>query len=269
MPFGTEIQGDIMKKNIFTAALFLLGVFIFCCGYNLNAQDKKPAFSINSGVYNSDKKVSIAFNEKGAKIFYTIDGTEPTEKSLQYLGPFTLNKTTTVKAAAISKNKKSGISTLEFTRLENIASIELKSLPPRQYKINNIFEVLDGKPGSSDFKDKSWLAAEGVDLEVIITFNQHTALSGVELNCLQNTEEGIYFPAGIEIYITPDGKSYFTAGYVTGDQLADNEKTKVRNFDIPTKTAVTKGVKIIAKNGKMQQGEGKIGKVFINKIKLK
>ena len=240
-----------------------------CPGNYINAQSKMPAFSVNSGVYNADRKVSITFNEKGAKIYYTIDGTEPTEKSLQYLGPFTLNKTTTVKAIAVSKNKKSGISTLEFTRLENIASIELKSLPPKEYKINNILEVLDGKPGSSDLNDKSWLAAEGVDLEVIVTFNQHTAVSGVELNCLQYAEEGIYFPAGIEIYITPDGKSYFMAGYVTGDQLADSGKIKVRNFDIPTRTAVTKGVKIIARNGKTVQGEDKIGKIFINKIKLK
>lgn len=258
-----------MRKGTIASAFILFGIILFSIQAFAQKQPDAPSFSIKSGVYNSDQKVSITCRDKSAKIFYTIDGTEPTEKSLQYLGTFTLNKTTTVKAAAFSKKGKSGIAALEFTRLENISSIELKSLPPKEYKIKNLYGVLDGKPGSGNLKDGSWLAAEGVDLEVIVSFKEITAVSGVELNFAQNTDEGIFFPAGIDIFVTPDGKSFFKAGFVAGDQLASSEKFKIQNFEIPTRTAVTRGIKIVAKNSKSGQGNDKISKVLINKIKFK
>lgn len=258
-----------MKKGTIASAFVFFGIILFSIQAFAQKQPDAPSFSIKSGVYNSDQKVSITYRGKGAKIFYTIDGTEPTEKSLQYLGAFTLNKTTTVKAAAFSKNGKSGIAVLEYARLENISSIELKSLPPKEYKVKNIYEVLDGKPGSNNLKDGSWLAAEGVDLEVIVSFKEITAVSGVELNFAQNADEGIYFPDGVDIFVTPDGKSFFRAGFVAGDQLTSSEKFKVQNFDIPTRTAVTKGIKIVAKNSKSGPGSDKISKVLLNKIKFK
>ena len=47
--------------------------------------------------------VTITSTEKVAKIYYTLNGEEPTQASTLYEGPFVLDKTATVKAIAVYK----------------------------------------------------------------------------------------------------------------------------------------------------------------------
>ena len=61
-------------------------------------------------------KVSISSKTSGATIYYTTDGSEPTDKSTKYTGAFTVGKTTTVKAVAVlSGYKNSSIATAKLT----------------------------------------------------------------------------------------------------------------------------------------------------------
>lgn len=63
-----------------------------------------------------------------AEIRYTLDGSEPTEASLLYTGPLTLDKTTTVKARAYKKNfKPSSVTTVVAT--EAIFSPSVNVIP--------------------------------------------------------------------------------------------------------------------------------------------
>lgn len=54
--------------------------------------------------------------EAGAAIFYTLDGTTPTEASTSYQGAITLTATTTVKAIARLQNTNSAVSSRTFTK---------------------------------------------------------------------------------------------------------------------------------------------------------
>lgn len=56
--------------------------------------------------------VSIV-GEEDAQIYYTTDGSEPTEESTLYTGLFSIIRTVTVKAIAIKDGKKSAVSELE------------------------------------------------------------------------------------------------------------------------------------------------------------
>jgi uncharacterized protein (TIGR03118 family) len=61
-----------------------------------------PAFSPAAGAYTSAKTITITDATKGAAIYYTLDGSTPTAKSTWYTKPFSVTKTTTVKAIAIA-----------------------------------------------------------------------------------------------------------------------------------------------------------------------
>lgn len=50
-------------------------------------------------------------SDEGTNIYYTIDGTDPTNSSTLYTGPFVLNSDATIKAVAFSGNLHSGITT--------------------------------------------------------------------------------------------------------------------------------------------------------------
>ena len=78
----------------------------------------------------------------GASIYYTTNGTEPTNASIPYTEPFTVNTTTTVKAIAYETDKDpSTVATATYTmasaiEIPNISSLRSLSLPSTEaYKL--------------------------------------------------------------------------------------------------------------------------------------
>ena len=62
-------------------------------------------------------EVEISCATEGAKIYYTTDGTEPTEDSEAYTESFEITETTTVKAIAVNEAGASGVATAVYTRV--------------------------------------------------------------------------------------------------------------------------------------------------------
>ena len=62
-------------------------------------------------------EVEISCATEGAEIYYTTDGTEPTEDSEAYIEPFEITETTTVKAIAVNEAGASNVATAVYTRV--------------------------------------------------------------------------------------------------------------------------------------------------------
>lgn len=66
-----------------------------------------------------DETTEVTINSaEGTKVYYTLDGTEPTAASTEYAAPFTINKSCTVSAIAMKGNNKSKVVKKEFTKVE-------------------------------------------------------------------------------------------------------------------------------------------------------
>jgi hypothetical protein len=63
-----------------------------------------PAFDIATGTYATAQFLTLSDVTPGVKLFYTMDGTEPTASSTQYAGPITISSSRTVKAIAVGNN---------------------------------------------------------------------------------------------------------------------------------------------------------------------
>ncbi len=63
-----------------------------------------PTFSVPTGTYGDPFDVTLNTTTTGASIYYTTDGTEPTETSNLYTIPININTTKTVKAKTIKTN---------------------------------------------------------------------------------------------------------------------------------------------------------------------
>jgi hypothetical protein len=61
-----------------------------------------PAFSVNSGVYSTAQSLTLTDTTKGAVIYYTTDGSQPSTASAVYSGPITVSSSETVSAIAIA-----------------------------------------------------------------------------------------------------------------------------------------------------------------------
>lgn len=59
-----------------------------------------PKFSISGGTYNIAQSVGITVQTPGASVYYTTDGSDPTDSSLLYSSPLTISTNTTLKAIA-------------------------------------------------------------------------------------------------------------------------------------------------------------------------
>jgi hypothetical protein len=71
-------------------------------GYALVTE--KPRFSPKPGTFSgTNPHVTITDATKGAVIYFTTDGSDPTKKSQRYTSPVALSSTTTLKAIAVAR----------------------------------------------------------------------------------------------------------------------------------------------------------------------
>lgn len=70
-----------------------------------------PKFSLEEGYYSEEQTLEITTETEGASIYYTLDGTTPTNESTLYTAPIKLTETVTVKAIAM----KDGMSNSTMT----------------------------------------------------------------------------------------------------------------------------------------------------------
>ena len=83
-----------------------------------------PVINPNSGFVYDSTQVSITCATEGASIYYTTDGTEPSESSTLYTAPFTVSSTTTVKAKAFKTGyDASNVASATYTFPVEVANI--------------------------------------------------------------------------------------------------------------------------------------------------
>ena len=84
---------------------------------NVTPTVNAPNFSGNTQ-FEESTQVTMS-GPTGASIFYTLDGTVPTDQSLEYEEPITLSATTTVKAIAIKDGVSSAVTSRTYTKGTN------------------------------------------------------------------------------------------------------------------------------------------------------
>lgn len=83
---------------------------------------KTPALTPAGGSYLGTQSVTISCETADAKIYYTLDGNDPTAESTEYTAPVEITETATLKAIAIKGEDKSSIASASYTILANIAN---------------------------------------------------------------------------------------------------------------------------------------------------
>ena len=87
--------------------------------------------------------------EEYAKIFYTLDGSQPIAGSNEYKQNFTIDKTTYVKAFAVNeKGEKSFTVESKLIKMPNDWTVKLFSKYNRQYTGGGDHAIIDGIRGS-------------------------------------------------------------------------------------------------------------------------
>ena len=100
-----------------------------------------PVVVTKDGVYNDVSSVTVELNGNGP-LYYTLDGSVPTEKSKRYTAPLVLNKTTAVRVACIEEDKlPSDVVTATYIINENhtLPVVSLVAEPSTLFGRNGIY----------------------------------------------------------------------------------------------------------------------------------
>lgn len=216
----------------------------------------------------------IVFNDpaRSAKLFYSLDGSDPDSTSTRYNEPIKIVKSTKLKAKMYQDEwLPSPIFEKDFFKIKyKVTNFEIVNEPSTKYPgAHKIFDFIEG---STLFSDGKWTGYEGVDLISTISFEEPKSINGVAVSCLRDSGSWILFPKRIEVYSRNENTSFQKVGEMDYDathQREGGDKSQKR-FNIKIKDVEAKYLKIIVQNaGKLpewHQGAGKVPWLFVDEI---
>ena len=118
-----------MKRLFVFSVLLVLTTVGFGAAQALAATLSAPWISPDDGTFGEPIEVSMRCSDSQAKIYFTTDGSEPTESSSLYSSPFMVSDDMTIKAIAVKGSAVSSVSTATYkfvtiVHVENIAAYE-------------------------------------------------------------------------------------------------------------------------------------------------
>ncbi len=156
-------------------------------------------------------KLCTLYNDR--PIYYTLDGSDPTSSSAKYEGPFSLERSATIKAVAYNKYGEGVVSEQYLlSHLGMGANITLNT-PFSTYKAiysgGGENALIDGQLGSnSTYADGHWQGYWGDSIDAVIDFGTTRTIQEISMRFMQNTFDWILAPTQIKVYTSSDGKKW-------------------------------------------------------------
>lgn len=196
-------------------------------GYNYG----KHIFGINPEYRIIPEKhcIEVTLRTQGdAPVYYTLDGTVPTEKSTRYTQPIELTENTDLKAIVVRPGMKTNMFEKEYVFNKATArKITLNSAPNDRYTFKGGQTLVDGMIGDMGFATGRWIGFSPGDLDAVIDLGETTFISKVELGILFDKDNWIFPSDHISVLVSQDGVKYNSVAdtvLVLPDQSVKNDR---------------------------------------------
>lgn len=142
-------------------------------------------------------------------IYYTLDGQDPTEKSLKYTKPFTIDQSVVLKTMAVHPDRTSKISvdTIRFNKA-TLKPVVLLQPNESRFSPDGPVVLVDGRNGNHSFDTGAWLAVAGNDLEAVINMQAETILSSASVHAYVRKDAWLFDARGFSVSVSSDNKNY-------------------------------------------------------------
>lgn len=182
------------------------------------------------GSFERNLTVHLSTETLGAPIYYTLDGTSPTERSARYSGPILLTRSATLKAVTMWDTTLSAeISSARFVQCITLQSASFAVPPSDKYRGDGVETIIDGKRGSVDFNDKRWLGFHGDDVEVVVDLGRERSLRELSIGFLQQQGSWIFLPKTVSAFVSSDNKEWKSLAGQT-NPVSQSERVLVKDF---------------------------------------
>lgn len=216
--------------------------------------------------------INVSFSTvDDAPVYFTTDGTEPTEASTRYEAPFDIDSTCTIKAVAIRPEGPSHVFTdsVAFNKA-TCRTITLAAQPHSRYAETGAETLVNGKFGSDSFTAGNWLGFEGNDMVATIDLGEPTDISSVIVRNLVEPGSWIFDATSITVEISTDGENFTTVASENFD-IDGPGATVIRPHKLTFTPQQARYVRV-SEGCVMQipswdsRGQGKSGFIFVDEI---
>lgn len=142
-------------------------------------------------------------------IYYTLDGQDPTEKSLKYTKPFTIDQSVVLKTMAVHPDRTSKISvdTIRFNKA-TLKPVVLLQPNESRFSPDGPVVLVDGRNGNHSFDTGVWLTVAGNDLEAVINMQAETILNSASVHVYVRKDAWLFDARGFSVSVSSDNKNY-------------------------------------------------------------
>jgi hypothetical protein len=208
-----------------------------------------PYVAAGSRTFSGSTEVALAPSVEGASIRYTLDGSEPGAGSRLYAEPFTVTRSTTVKAIAFKKGfPPSRVVTAEFRRIPGNRSLRLGTSYSIMYAAGGDLALIDGLGGGEDFRDGAWQGYHGVGIDAVVDLGRVQRIGRITIGFLQNQNSWIFFPEMVEYFISNDGRTFRRVAKVAPGPPTKDDAPRIEYFASSKIGAAARYVRVTAKN---------------------
>ena len=147
----------------------------------------------------------------GSPIYYTLDGTEPTNASHRYKAPLQLAQNCVLKAKAIGKRGDSHLFEEQVTYSKATAK-PITFIQPafKGYDYAGARTLVDGLKGNHNYRTGRWVGFANNDFEVLIDLQEITDVQRVSLSTCVEKGDWVFDARGFTISVSTDGETYTT-----------------------------------------------------------
>lgn len=142
-------------------------------------------------------------------IYYTLDGSEPTDKSNLYTDTLKINQACVVKAISVRPTGNSRVFQ-EEVKIHKASFKPITMLQPinRQYAFDGAGTLLDGLKGNHNYKTGRWIAFFKNDMEAVIDMKEPTEISSVSISTLVEKGDWVFGARRFAVSVSEDGENF-------------------------------------------------------------
>lgn len=258
-------------KGCLTAFLLLMIHHVFS---QQAFQLAPPLLNYKSAFFSGSTSFEVQFNQPGARVYYTLDGNEPTEKDKVYTKAVSIRRKTTVRVRAMGKGFQPSetVTAVFIPGGKQIQQVSY-SMPNESYANASSDILYDHIGGIANFRHGSWLGYNNDTATFEIVLAKSEPVKEILFSILQDENSWIFLPKQLNIYAFDEGSQ--TYHYIAGQSFQHNEpggkRVNMQRIGLMKKVKA-KRLKVVAIPlniiPEWHSGKGEHGWFFIDEIKV-
>lgn len=214
-------------------------------GYNY----AKHVFDVKGSLEAKNGVITAEFSTiDDAPIYYTLDGTEPTEASSRYVKPVTIDHSAKIRAVVIRPEGRTRewCDSVSFNKATG-AKVTLAHAPHSRYASTGAGVLTDGRFGGEAFGTGDWLGFSHDDLDATIDLGREMNIGSVAFTALVNTPNWIFDTPEVIVEVSNDGKDFRRVAAETYP-VPSGEETRLARHKLNFDTTAVRYVRVLVRH---------------------